>query len=124
MNAKITQQTQDKILELSQTMSYTDIAKKLKIQPSTVSQYVNREKNRVQELQNNLNAEHADLDADIAFELSNLTQYSDDTEKSKLELLDEFSEAFGITLKPVNESIQNKSEFLDFLKSKAYEMNY
>jgi transcriptional regulator with XRE-family HTH domain len=110
------------ILEMSKTMKQVDIANKLKIAVSTVSNTVTDNRRYILELQNNLKAEHIELDTDIAFELSNLTKDSFDKEKAQSDLLDEFSEAYGIVLTTVNDSYENKSEFLDFLKTKAYEL--
>ena len=122
MPTKVTPHIQTKILELAPKMSQVAIARLLDLEASTVSNYVRQDEKRIIELQNNLKAESAELDADIAFELSTLAQYSFDKEKVKLELLDEFAEATGIVLSTVNDSVNNKSEFLDFLRSKAFEL--
>jgi hypothetical protein len=114
------------ILEMSKTMRQVDVARQLKIAVSTVTHIIAIDKKAkeqaISNLQNQLKAEHLDLDADIAFELSNLCNHSFDKEKVECDLLDEFAEAYGITLTTLSDSYENKSEFLDFLKSKAYEL--
>jgi hypothetical protein len=120
------QTTKDKIIELAPTMNKAQIARRLKISAGTVASVILSDKTIKQQaleiLQNKLKAEHIDLDADIELELRTIYKPYDDPEKVKSDLLDEFAEATGIVLTGNNDSINNKSEFLDFLKTEIHEL--
>lgn len=133
----ISPKIKEQILQLAKVKSRADVAKHFNIKIENVYNIISQEKVRKRDQKRDERREKLKLrrekvknflfealDTDIQLEFLSLTQSEEDKEKAQNDLIDKFADEYGITLSiPLkNETPQNKSEFLDFLRSKAFEL--